>query len=162
MFAQIWNLSWKNLTKFTITQLKPQRAYMTLTWEMVPAQCQKLMRTWGKHNSAPSPSGFGNMSLLPYSCPSGLWVLTTNTWGTAIQFVTPGGNREDLPSPNLTPPVCPSSSPHLKSFPCGVKHHSLMFSSAGWVTLTSPFMEKHRRLWGSWTQRMDVRELRNK
>ena len=86
MFARIWSLSWKNLTKFTTTQLKPQRACMTLTWEMVPAQRQKLMRTWGKGNSAPSPSGFGSTSLLPFSCPSGLRILTTSTWRTAIHL----------------------------------------------------------------------------
>ena len=135
MFALIWSLSWKNLTKFTTAQLKPQRACMTLTWEMVPAQRQKLMRTWGKGNSASSPSGFGSMSLLPFSCPSGLRVLTTSTWGTAIHL-----------APDLTLPVCLSSSPHLKACPCGVKHYSLMFSSAGWVALTSPFMEKQGRL----------------
>ena len=109
----------------------------------MPAQSQKLMRTWGKGNSAPSPSGFGSMSLLPFSCPSGLRVLTTSTWRTAICLVTPGGSQEGLPSPDVTLPVCPSCGPHLKSFPCGVKRHSLMFSVAGRVALTFPFMEKH-------------------
>lgn len=53
--------------KFTTMQLKPQRACMTLTWEMVPAQSQKLMRTWGKVTQPPAIGGFESMSL-PFSC----------------------------------------------------------------------------------------------
>ena len=160
-FARIWSLSWKNSTKFTTAQLKPQRACVTLTWETVPAQRQKLMRTWGKGNSAPSPSGFGSTSLLPFSYPSGLRVLTTSTWGTAIRLVTPGGARKARP-PQISswlsaPAAVLTSSPSLVEWSvtlsCSHVQGKLLWPSPSW---------RNTGLWGSWAPRMDMRELGNK
>lgn len=111
-FAQIWSSSWRNLTKFTTAQLKPQGAYMayvTPTWEMVPAQFQVQMRTQGKGNLTPSryPVRFCTTHPLSLSCPSGLAISIASRWGIGGRCL-PGDTRWEPGRPAL-----PKSHPCL-------------------------------------------------